>query len=271
MRRSTRIPILSTMLCVMLGLLVAADDPAGKPKPPPVVTVTRADGPAIRGQIISADPDQVVIQPARKAGEKADPEKITLSTGLTYQKALDAWKLEHHDQLCPVCHGNRVTLCSTCKGTAHDPASAADCKTCRGELLVDCKQPKCDKGKIPCPNTCLKRYEGSWVPHDGKIVRYYNSPRGGRGWFSEAHVGDLLVMDKASGVMQDMGKCPTCGGTTYVECPTCHGDAKVPCPTCVARKDAPLCPAHCEEGRTACTACNGTGLKGAQAPTTQTQ
>jgi hypothetical protein len=240
-----------------------------KPKPVPAITVTQTDGTVVRGQITSSDPDQIIMQPARKPGEKEDPAPVTIawkqiktvSNGLSHQKALDEWKLQHHDQLCPVCHGNRAVLCSVCKGTKHDPASAADCKTCKGELLVDCKQPKCKGGQIPCPNTCLKAYEGTWVEREGKKWRFFHSAKGDHGW-SEAHLGELIVLDRKTGEYQNQGKCPTCGGTTYVECPTCHGLGKMPCPTCVARTDAAACPAHCDDGTTVCTVCSGTGLKG---------
>jgi hypothetical protein len=230
------------------------------------VTITKNDATTVIGSFVSADVDQVTLKPPPKPGKKEESEPVSvpwseikrISNGMMQAKFLTEWKAEHRDQLCETCRGDRTILCPTCKGTMHDPASAKDCKTCGGELLVDCKGPTCDKGIIPCPNTCLKLTEGKWVKHDdGKLWRKLPN-----GWsFSDAHVGDLIFTDPKTKQSEDKGKCPTCGGKTTIDCPICHGLAKVPCATCLARKDAAECPDHCDKGRVKCTTCEGTGLK----------
>jgi hypothetical protein len=231
------------------------------------VTLTKVDGSTIRGEVVSTTPEEVVFKPARKAGEQADPENVTipwteikrLSNGLTQQKALETWKQEHRDQLCETCRGDRKVLCATCKGTAHDPASAKDCKTCKGELLVDCKAPKCKEGTIPCPSTCLKLTEGNWTRRpDGMRWRVFRNSRGSQE-YNEQNVGELIVVE--NGQWTNKGKCPTCGGKTTLDCPTCRGLGKAPCATCIARSDAPACTGGCDHGRVACETCKATGLK----------
>jgi hypothetical protein len=272
MRRSFRAcALLSALLTIALGASIALAAPE---KPPPnLITVVRTDGPPVRGTLVSSDPDNVVVQPVAKPGQKdkdaQTPEQVTIpwkdiktvSNGLTRAKALEAWKAQHRDQLCEACRGDRTVLCPTCKGTLHDPAALKDCKTCGGELLVECKAPKCDHGTIPCPRTCLKLTEGQWYKKpDGHRWRKFPSRNGYYEW-SEGHVGELIVTDPKTGEVRSEGRCPTCGGKTTIDCPTCHGLAKVPCATCAARKDAPPCPDKCDHGRVPCTQCSGTGLK----------
>jgi hypothetical protein len=236
-------------------------------KPQLLITITKTDGTTVRGEIVSSDPDQIVFKPARKPSEKTDPEQINIpwgeikrvSNGLTQQKALDAWKAQHVEQLCETCHGDRTVLCEVCKGTMHTPESAKDCPTCKGELLVDCKSPKCKDGIIPCPDKCLKLTEGNWVTKpDGLKWRIFRNSKGSKEW-SEKNVGELVVLE--NGEWTNKGKCPTCGGKTELACPACHGVGKVPCSTCLARTDAPKCTNACDHGRTPCQACKGTGLK----------
>jgi hypothetical protein len=236
-------------------------------RPPPLVTLTKTDGSTLRGEVVSSTPENVVFKPARKPNEQTDPEQVTLawseikklSNGLTQQKALETWKNEHREQLCESCRGNRALWCEVCKGTTHSPQSAAECKTCKGELLIDCKTPKCDQGTMPCPSPCLKLTDGSWkTKPDGSKVRTFRGS-GGLQEFTEQNVGELIVV--SNGNVENKGKCPTCGGRTKVDCPTCLGYGKNPCATCLARKEAPACTNACDHGRSPCQTCKGTGLK----------
>ena len=254
-----------------LLLLAAAVIAAAPPRTPvvPLVTVVKLDGTSVRGSIVTVDPDQVTLTPAPKTGPAATApsenlviewkEIKSVSNGMTAAKALAAWKETHGTELCGSCHGERTLACATCKGTAHDPASGKDCKTCKGELLVDCKAPKCKEGKIPCPKPCLKLSEGRWYTKDGKRWRDFPIPGKGTYSISEGHLGQLI--DTKNGGHGEM--CPTCGGKSVADCATCKGFGKIPCATCTSRKDAAACPANCDHGRTKCETCKGTGLKAA--------
>jgi hypothetical protein len=257
-------------LSLLASLLFVPFCVAQTPKPAatPIVTVTKNDGSIVRGKLTAAGPGSITVEGAGVAATA--PVQIawrdikTVSNGLTQAKALSQFKTEHADQLCETCHGSTTLLCATCKGTAHDPASGKDCKTCGGELLVTCKAPKCKEGKIPCTDKCLKLSEGNWTTRDGLRVRTYKF-KNGDAWISENHLGHIMVFE--DGAIHDKGVCPTCGGTTTLTCPTCGGTSKVPCATCLARKEAPPCPAKCDKGHETCKACNGTGLKGAPGTT----
>lgn len=254
-------------LFLLTTLALAATDAPVHSKPAPIVTIIKSDGTMVRGHLASSDPDQVTLQPTPTAKE-ADPAPVSVpwkdikavSSGLTRAKALAQWKIEHHDDLCPTCHGDRTVACSTCKGTGKDPAARKDCPTCHGELLIDCKTPREKDGKIPCPNHCLQFTEGQWGKQGDLRVRYYHFPHGSA-WISEHHLGHMMVIDPKLGTITDNGVCPVCNGTTVIPDPVCEGTGKMPCPTCVHDKSAPACPAHCDNGRVVCPTCGGTGLK----------
>jgi hypothetical protein len=267
-----RMVIVPAAVAALPQLLLGQPGPGnrrGPASPAPVnVIITKTDGSAIRGQILAVDPDRINLKPAPRAGDRGEPAPIdilwkdikSVSNGLTRQKAIDEWKAANHDKLCETCHGDRVMTCSVCKGTAHDPKSAADCPTCKGTLEVACKASKCDKGKVPCPAPCLKMSEGNWTTQSGMKVRLLSTARG-TAWISEHHLGQLFSIDPKTGQITIQGTCPTCGGKMIVDCPKCHGTSKVPCQTCLDRKEAPPCPNNCDHGREPCKTCNGTGLK----------
>jgi hypothetical protein len=255
-------------IMLLLGAQQAANRPPAT-KPAPIVTVTKTDGSLVRGQIVSSDPDQVVLKPSLKAGEKVAGDDVTVpwkeikivSSGLTQKKALEAWKDEHAKELCDKCGGDRLMTCPTCKGTGHDPKSSKDCKTCNGAMEVKCKAPKCKEGKTPCPKPCLKLTEGHWVKKaDGLQWRIFPKKRDGT-WreISEHHLGQL-VTKTADGDYVLGDSCATCGGKGEASCPECHGTAKVACATCRTDKAAADC-ADCDDGKKKCAACDGTGLK----------
>lgn len=234
-----------------------------KTKRVPLVTVTQNDGTRIHGEMVGADPDKVVVMPEVKAGEAAEPVEIAwsdikaVSNGLTRAKALQSWKEANGGKLCQTCAGDREMNCGTCKGTAHDAASAADCATCKGTMEIACKDGKCKEGQVPCPANYIKRYEGKWEEREGRMVRVWP----GGGWASEPHVGELI--DAPYGKFgPNRGPCPTCGKTTWVDHGACEA-GKAPCPVCKARRDAADCSSACDKGNVQCTTCNGTGLKAA--------
>lgn len=232
-------------------------------KPAPNVVVTKKDKSTVRGQLIASDPASVTIK--TKDAEESIPwsDIATISNGFTHAKALEQYRKDHGDNLCDTCHGEGKVRCDTCKGTGHDPASGKDCATCKGELLVDCKTPKCDKGQIPCTNkNCLKRSEGRWYERDGKMVRDFPTSKG-TAWYSEGHAGHLIV--KEGDVWNDKGICPTCNGKQTVADPACEGTSKRSCPECTKREGAEKCK-DCENGEVACKTCNGTGMKKVPAP-----
>jgi hypothetical protein len=249
----------------------SSKQPAAKsPASPPIVSIKKVDGSTVRGRLVASDGLNLTIEPAVDKNTFGDAAQVpwkdvkAVSNGLTQKKAADAWKAAHKDELCDVCHGERVTVCQVCKGTGHDPESSKDCKTCKGAQQVACNHPKCDKGMIPCPAPCVKLGEGTWRMQDGKHVRIFHV-NGGTAWVSEAHIGQIVKFDKAGGMQVE--DCPTCGKTGKITCPTCHGTGFIPCPTCKADKKAADC-ASCDDGYTACSSCAGTGLKaGAPLPT----
>ena len=281
------------LLAVPVLLMTAAIAPITSSSLTGHVVVATADGHLVKGNIQSVTPELLTVLPDPKpatvgpppigpsarshatAAPPADPspppEPVAMewkdvkhtSNGLTFQAVLDIWKAQHASQLCPTCRGERTIWCPTCKGTNHDPAAAANCKTCHGELLVPCKSHAEADGVIPCPNGCLRLNAGSWTKgKDGKMqVRF---PVGGgnpAAVFHESAVGDVVVVDLKAHSAIDAGKCPICGGTGKIDDPLCHGTGKVPCPECLARRSAGPCPDHCASGRVVCPDCAGTGLK----------
>jgi hypothetical protein len=269
----------SLLVALLAAVAIAADRPvlrrtAPAPKPPaapavPLVTIVKTDGTTVRGQITASDPDSVTVTPAAKPNVAEAPEPVavpwkdvkSVSNGFNQSKAHAQWKRDRHAELCDTCHGDRTTLCSTCKGTTHDPASGKDCPKCRGELLVECKTPRCEEGQIPCTNHCLQLTEGRWeTREDGKKWRSFPVGRGYHS-FSEGHLGNVIQIDRKEGTARDVGPCPVCHAKTKIICPACRGMSRTPCATCAARKDAAPCPAGCDAGRTPCVPCAGSGLK----------
>jgi hypothetical protein len=241
------------------------------------VTVARAGGATVKGTITECTPELLKVQPAPKPRPvnakpgtpdppTPDPVEVPwkdvrhVSNGLTARLALEIWKAQHANQLCPTCRGERTVMCPVCKGTNHDPAAAADCKTCHGELLVDCKSKGEVGGKVGCPNGCLRLSVGNWKKQPDGSMRRTWVWAGGSAWVSDHHLGDVVILDQKAGNISDLGKCMICGGTSLVDDPLCHGTGKIPCPECVARKAAGPCPNHCDAGRVVCPTCNGTGL-----------
>jgi hypothetical protein len=252
--------------CVALVAAFAFAQPSPKPapkpappKPNPIVTITKLDKTVVRGQLISAEPDQLVVKASGAAGEPVTvrwSQIAKVSNGLTQEQAAEQWKAQHTpEQLCPDCRGNRGIACKDCHGTGHDPAKLVDCKDCGGGGVLFCPNKKCEEGQVDCPMPCLKLTQGRWVDKDGKKVRMF----GGGAWVSSGHLGEVWEMK--GGQPTSSGRCTTCEGTTKVDCKECAGMAYKICPTChFEGKTGPACPT-CELGRTPCTTCNSTGLR----------
>jgi len=237
-----------------------------KPPPAPYVNVTRTDGTVVKGHLTASDPAGVTVVPPSPPGKDANepvvikwPDVTKVSNGLTRAKVLEQWRGDQtlRGQLCADCKGDGRVVCVTCKGTAHDPAKLPkDCATCKGELLVDCPVPKCDKGQVRCPRPCLKLTDPGWFTKDGKKWRRFPE-KGGFFEVSEGHAGEIVVTDKEG--RKSTVPCPLCGGKTTVDCAVCHGVGKVPCPTCSKNDAAPKCP-DCDKGLQICKTCEGAGI-----------
>ena len=237
-----------------------AQSPATKPARTPIVTVKLSDGSVVRGQLVSADPDKIVVKPtgAKDPREIAWPDVASVSNGLTRDKALVDWKELHKDELCDTCKGDRVADCATCKGSGFDQAHLTACAKCGARGNFPCTNKKCDKGKVDCPKPCLKLTQGQWKARDGKKWRDFKGKGGTHSW-SDGHLGELIEMK--DGVPTNLGKCPTCGGTTKVDCDACAGKGAIDCADCRGTGNhGPPCP-DCKAGDVACAACAGTGLK----------
>ena len=237
----------------------AAQKPAA-PKPNPIVTIKKTDGTTVRGQLISPEPDLVIIKPPGAAVENVTvrwKEIKSISNGLTREQSAAQWKELHKDALCPDCHGDRGVPCKDCGGAGFDQAKLETCKDCGGAGAFYCTNKKCDEGQVDCPMPCLKLTEGRWVKRDdGKLWRTFPMRGGGTMSWSNHHLGE--VVDRMG---ENKGKCTNCGGTTKVDCPDCGGLAYKICQTCYFEgKTGPACPT-CENGRKPCTTCSSTGLK----------
>ena len=261
------------MVCALVVGAVALAQPAKTPppaktpqaKPSPIVTITKLDKTVVRGQLTSAEPDQLVL---KAPGAAAEPVTVRwsqiakVSSGLTQEQAAAQWKAQFTtEQLCGDCDGDRGTACTDCHGTGHDPAKLVDCKDCAGGGLLFCPNKKCDAGQVDCPMPCLKLTEGRWVKKaDGKLWRTF-AVRGGTKFWSEGHLGELI--QSSGGDVQSVGKCPTCSGTTKVDCGDCAGFVHKVCPAChFEGKTGPACPSSgCERGLKPCATCGATGLK----------
>ena len=165
--------------------------PAEAPTPPkspasqpaPAITVIKTHGEKIVGKLALAGPDQLTV---KKPGKDSDSvsipwnyiKSVSGGNGVSRAKLLEKAKLDNAAKLCTKCSGDRTVRRPTCKGAPHDPAAANDCPTSVAELLAHCTTPKCDKGLLPRPRTCLKRSESRWTPKDGKTVRTFRNNDG---------------------------------------------------------------------------------------------
>jgi hypothetical protein len=254
----------AAVVAVALVGSVLTAQPSAKPapqKPKPIVTITKLDKTTVRGQLSSAEPDQLVVKTPGAAGETVTvrwSQIAKVSNGLTQDEAAEQWKAQFtKEQLCPDCGGDRGIACTDCRGTGHDQAKLVDCNDCGGGGVLFCPNKRCDEGKVDCPMPCLKLTEGRWTGPPGSRKRTFP----GGAWVSEGHLGEVWTVK--GGQPTSTGKCTNCEGTTKVDCKDCAGMIYKICPTChFEGKTGPACPASmCERGRTPCSTCGATGLK----------
>jgi hypothetical protein len=248
------------LLAIGLLLIVAA-----APTKTPIVTVTKSDGTAVRGQLNSSDPKGISIVQLVKGQPTGESVTLTwadiksVSNGLTQKRAIEQWKKDHPEDLCTDCHGSGAVICPTCKGTGRDATKAKDCPTCHGAQTIPCTTPKCDHGKIACPKLHLKLTEGTWYKkEDGAMWRKFPSRGGGFEEVSERHLGQII--ETKDGIPGSPIDCPLCGGKMVIDDPKCHGAGVLPCNTCTNAANKEKCP-DCKNGQVPCKTCKGTGLK----------
>jgi hypothetical protein len=265
MNRQTRLAVIAA-LCLVVLAAMAADAPPTKPKVdagPQRVTVTKVGGKALAGLLKSTDLDGIHLTYGPKAEVLDIPwsDIKSISNGLTREKYVATWKTEHADKLCDKCHGDRFLPCPECKGTGIDPKQHKECVTCKGTGSTGaCTTPGCKEGKVDCPKPCLKLSVGQWKLVNGMKIREFKTADGkGTAWWSEHHLGELIVME--NGTPTNKGPCPTCGGTGKLDDPACKGTGKKLCTECKGNGfTGPACPS-CDQGHVKCDECKGTGLK----------
>lgn len=249
---------------VVLGLLLAgwvvAAAPADKVER---VTVKKADGTTVAGELISADHDGVIVQPTGKPGVQVVWKDVaSVSNGLTRAQAVAQWKAKRKDRLCTTCQGDRGVKHEACGGTGVDPAAKQPCAACKGTGSAGkCTNPKDKDGKIDCPGPCLKLTVGTWTKRpDGTRWREFKFRGGGGGTISEGHVGEVWVF-KAGAPPENKGKCTVCDGKAVVDCGTCGGKGQLACKPCRGvGVTGPACK-DCKDGQTKCADCKGSGLR----------
>jgi hypothetical protein len=192
-------------------------------------------------------------QPDGSQVQLAWTEIKSLSNGLTRERVITLWKKDHPSDLCTDCKGTTKAPCQTCKATGRERGSAKDCAKCQGEQTVECKEPKCEQGKIPCPKPCVKPTDPGWYTKpDGKKWKRFRL-EGQLREISEGHLGEI---PQVSGTIP----CPSCNKMMKVDCPKCHGTTRAPCDACTAAAKTNPCP-DCQKGQVACKTCGGLGLK----------
>lgn len=261
---TSRVSIVALFVC-LLGLALSV---AMAQDPPKRVVIQLKDGKSMSGELIEATPAIVKIKPNPKA-EVVEIEwgKIRrLGNGPTRESIVKEWQASRAEELCADCKGNATATCPTCEGTAVKPAEKQPCTQCSGAgNLGECKTPRCEEGKIPCPGKCLKAETFQGTPDaEGKRWRVFRGRSGTNLRISDAHVGEVVAMENGEPVMK--GKCPTCDGTTRVIDPACKGTELKPCAACHGHGVVgPACD-DCDAGQVACPTCKGTGLRSVEAP-----
>src|ERR1051325_7440201 len=121
-RISTTIPVVMLAFAVLVQL--RAEE---------MVSVTGTNGKRQVGELMSADPDKIVLRDGDgKSAEIPWKDIQKMSSGLTRESALKRWKEANKDKLCKVCNGDRVMSCPTCKGSGTDTSKTITCAACKG-------------------------------------------------------------------------------------------------------------------------------------------
>ena len=117
------------------------------------------------------------------------------------------------------------------------------CFACDGKGMAPCRAPGCTGGQIECPGSCLRLSRGKWehmqVAGHGPNELWQKFPNGPGKWTSwnQNHVGEVIAIRDGKAV--NLGKCPTCGGSTKVKCPVCAGSGQQTCEFCDGKKIVP--------------------------------
>ena len=125
--RALALPFLGAVLSCLI--VTAAPAPAAER-----VTVKRANGTTVAGELMWSYHDGVGIRPSPKADPVLVPWKdvASVSNGLTRRAAIAKWKQRHADNLCGDCQGDRSTKHEPCEGTGVAPETKKPCATCKG-------------------------------------------------------------------------------------------------------------------------------------------
>lgn len=262
------VAVVKTSLALIVGCLafVAVTFAATPPAPPANrVVVALKDGSTLSGELVEATPAGVTIRQSAKTPPVTKPWSAIkqLGNGMTHESILAEWRATKADQLCETCTGEGDAKCEACDGKGVDPATAKACEKCEGTGSTGkCKTPRCDAGKIPCPNTCLKPSDFQGPPRkDGKRWKSFRAKGGGSQEWSDGHIGQLIVY--VDGMPENKGVCPRCAGKSVIDDVACRGTGKQTCVTChghgVTGEDCKLC----VDGQSPCKTCGATGLKAA--------
>jgi hypothetical protein len=132
---------------------------------------------------------------------------------------------------------------STNTGSVEPGEPMRACFQCQGTGKSKCSVPSCVGGQANCPAPCLKPNDGTWkhmnVAGHPPTDLWKTFPKRGGGTMSwnQNHAGELVQMQNGEPV--NVGKCPTCGGSTKVQCKTCNGTGQITCPICNGKKVVP--------------------------------
>jgi hypothetical protein len=127
------------------------------------------------------------------------------------------------------------------------PAEPAEpmrpCFECQGTGKSKCSVPTCVGGQANCPAPCLKPTDGTWVRMNvaghpaTDLWKKFPTRNGSYQAWNQNHSGELVQVKNGEPV--NVGKCPTCGGSTKVQCSACKGSGQITCPICDGKKTVP--------------------------------
>lgn len=255
-------PRVIVLFILSLILVAAAADSTTRPALLPIVEVTKSDSTVVRGRLIDSDGLRLLVQPTAPGQQ---PQTIPwreirrVNNGLTQQKAADAWKAAHKDELCTDCAGHRLLRCEPCKGTGHDLAARTGCTSCKGTGETKCAVAACKEGQVPCPAPCLKPTSGGWRKEGDSMVKSFPMAGGGTYWVSFPHCGEIIEMKNGFATGKTT-TCTVCNHKATIDCPTCRGTTREACKECIKSTTA-ACTARCEQGMAKCAKCEGAGLR----------
>jgi hypothetical protein len=233
------------------------------------IVVTYSDGKQEKGELIEQNSDRIVIRVTVGSSHVDLPILWTkirgLSNGITRDSALQKWKDDNRDKLCPECNGGRKIPCKRCYGGGLMARALIACTACKSAGTSQCTAKGCENGKAPCPGNCMKLYEGKWVKGKEDLLWHRFYYKGGWVEWNERHCGDVIELKDNKIV--NSGPCPICNRTTRVPCKACEGKGLTNCPLCKGAKEISVpgpekkCP-DCNGAKAlVCPTCKGTGLK----------